>query len=91
MLLYSLRRWPIKAALTTPLLIAHFGVWGWLTWQRIGNPFWVIYRSLGFSSTVLWAVYSWNHNRVERRVWRAWSHPKFSKGFRWPALACPET
>ena len=57
-LLYSLQRWPIKAALTTALLAGHFGVWGWLTWQRISNPFWAIYLLLAFSSTVLWALYS---------------------------------
>lgn len=55
--LYLSRRWPAGAVLTVVLLAVHFSVWGWLTWQRIGNPFWTIYLLLGFCSTLLWAVY----------------------------------
>ncbi len=56
-LLYLIRRRPAKMTLTVVLLATHFGVWGWLTWERIDNPFWAIYLLLGFCSALLWGVY----------------------------------
>ena len=55
--LYRFRGWAAKVALSVLLLAVHFGIWGWLTWQRIGISFWTIYLLLGFCSALLWAEY----------------------------------
>jgi hypothetical protein len=54
--LYLFGKWPTIAAPGILLLFVHFAVWGWITWQRIGNPFWAIYILLGFCSSVFWGL-----------------------------------
>jgi hypothetical protein len=63
-ILFALKRWPGGPLTCLLLLIAHFGLWGWLTSGKISFLFWTIFLVLGFSSAIIWSVYAVHSGQV---------------------------
>ncbi len=51
-ILYYLRKWPLPALFSILLLLSHFGLWGWETWNYVSIPREI--QIYGFWSLGIW-------------------------------------
>ncbi len=52
---YKYRVLPFKDWLGIFILVLHFCLWGWATWNRMW--FWIVYPVVGCGSSVVWVLY----------------------------------
>jgi len=55
--LYLCRKWPTNPTFSVLIVVLHFGLWGWITWDAISIGFWSIYLLLGICTSLVWGLY----------------------------------